>query len=181
MHVYVLRGVPRCGKSTLARVYHAMFDRSEYSNRVRTLSADSYYTNSKGVYSYDSDLHADAHRTCFRQFLELISDPEAAVNGWVVVVDNTNSRLIEAAPYMTAAGSFGHGATLVTVLTPMEEVLRRNEASGTKKVPEVVILDMWARINPESPTFEEPPPWWRTKTLTSEDVGNLLGKFDLRP
>lgn len=171
MHAYILRGVPRSGKSTLARIYSEMFNHE----KVRIFSADDYYTNARGVYSYDARLHGEAHLACFRRFLGALMEGEDET-GCVLIADNTNSRLIEAAPYIQAAGAFGFRPFLVTVSTPLEVVLERNAASS-KQIPEDVIREMWNRIDPEGSAYEEPPHWWASEVLAPEDIDELRKKF----
>ena len=164
MHVYVLRGAPRSGKSTLVRVFRKMF------NDVGVVSADDYWTGPAGLYSYDKDFEPEAHRSCFRRFLvELETGRE------VIVVDNTCSRLLEAAPYILAAESHGYVTKLVTVTCDLGVIQARNEQCK-RGIPPEVIEKMVARIAEATP-----PPWWKHATWDEEAISSKCQAFGIDP
>jgi len=165
MHVYVLRGAPRSGKSTLVRVFKKMF------NDVEVVSADDYWTGPAGLYSYDMDFEPEAHCFCFRRFMfELDSRRE------VIVVDNTCSRILEAAPYMLAAASDGYLAKLVTVMCSVETMIERNKQSSRGPLPENIIHTMAARI-----AAADPPPWWKHSEWDEKSLDEACKLFKVDP
>lgn len=165
MHVYVLRGAPRSGKSTLARIYKKMF------HGVAVVSADDYWTGPFGRYSYDFDFESEAHCFCFRKFLEAVSRENE-----VIVVDNTNSRLVEAAPYMLAASAHGYTPKIVTVLCPLKVMQARNEKNERGALPDGLIDTMEARIRQE-----EPPRWWARGEYDQKELNGLCAQFNIDP
>lgn len=75
--VYILRGVPGCGKSTVAK---------NIAGDTGTIcEADHYFWDADGVYRYDSSKIGLAHEYCKNMFLNAL-DFQAPI----IVVSNTN-------------------------------------------------------------------------------------------
>jgi len=165
MHVIIMRGAPRSGKSTLTRVFRKMW------NNVAVVSADDYYIGPMGRYSYDKDLEPEAHRSCFRRFLGLM---ERVVE--VIVVDNTASRLLEASPYVLAAEAHGYVVKVVTVTCAVEKMLERNAASERGQIPNGLIEVMAERI-----AKDDAPPWWTTEVYDEERLDAACKLFSIDP
>jgi predicted kinase len=123
----ILVGVSGSGKSTFAS--------REYPSAV-TVSADHYFMVD-GEYRFDVSKLGEAHGACLRAFVE------AAISGvGRIVVDNTNTTLVELAPYISLAKAYGYGVEVVRVRCPVSVAAARN----THGVPEGAIRAMDARI-----------------------------------
>lgn len=100
--LYILRGLPGSGKSTVAKTLAA-------SNIGIICSADDYFQTENG-YKFDaSKLHV-AHDTCRHKVesLMLIKEP-------LIIVDNTNSCQWEMRPYKFLAAKYGYDIIELTV------------------------------------------------------------------
>lgn len=145
MRVIVLRGISGSGKSTCARAL------AESVEGAVVVSSDHFFEQEDGSYAFDHDKLGEAHAMCFRAFIEAC---QAKVP--LIVVDNTNSRMIEIAPYMLGARAYGYEATVLEVECDVLEALGR----GTHGVPQDVTLEMAARIK-----YERVMPWWPSERI----------------
>ena len=96
--LYILRGVPGCGKSTVAKTL---------SDNV--CEADNYFRKD-GVYQFDPTKLGEAHAYC-RNLCELLM--EQAVPK--IVVSNTNTTHKEFVPYVNLAEEYGYTVFIMTV------------------------------------------------------------------
>jgi uridine kinase len=79
--VYILRGCPGNGKTTLAEELCT-------SNKSSVIcSADDYFTDLDGNYNWDAEQLGSAHNWCFNLFEENIKDETE-----IIIVANTNTR-----------------------------------------------------------------------------------------
>lgn len=143
--VIVLRGISGSGKSTYARTL------VEGVEGAVIVSSDSYFEREDGTYAFEHAKLGEAHGACFRAFIAA-----AQVGAPLIVVDNTNSRMVEAAPYMLGARAYGYEAKIVEVECDLIEALQR----GTHGVPQSIVVEMAGRIK-----FEKAPPWWTSELV----------------
>lgn len=96
--LYILRGVPGCGKSTLAKTL---------SDNI--CEADNYFRKD-GVYKFDATKLGAAHEYCRTLCLEFMrhSVPK-------IVVSNTNTTHKEFVPYVNLAREYGYTVFVMTV------------------------------------------------------------------
>jgi predicted kinase len=149
MAVYIMQGIPGSGKSTLAR-------RIE---RATIVSADRWFERN-GEYHFRPDELPKAHAACLRQFIGLAS------NGGFsdIVVDNTNIRAWEMAPYVAIARAW-ELETHVIRLTCNPMVAARR---CVHRVPDATIMRMVSEL-------EDPPSAWRViyHVLGGDEASNF--------
>lgn len=136
--VTIMRGIPGSGKSTYAK-----------QTGGYVVSADRYHIIN-GVYIFKKENAAAAHNYCLRQFLGLLEDGCEHI-----VVDNTNVKVFEIAPYYRLAEALGFEVEIVYILCPPDVGVQRTEHA-------VPIETVTAMAN----GFEPLPPWWKQTILT---------------
>jgi predicted kinase len=158
--VLVLRGVPGAGKSTVARAIAAHVRVG--GERAVAVSADRFFTGADGTYRFDPARLPEAHATCLRSFVDLLTTHP----GGVVIVDNTATTLAEAAPYMALAAAYGWGAAIVDVSADPFRAAERN----VHDVPAEAVHAAHARLVAAQAST---PPWWDVARVTAGDVACL--------
>ena len=149
-HVLVLRGVSGAGKSTLAQ-----FLVKALEGAATVVSADDFFVDREGVYRFNGAYLGAAHGECLREFVEVLQGLEDAPDA-LVIVDNTNTTVAEAAPYMALAAAYNFENTLVDVEAPVEAAAARNvhgvspeavEGQGARMAQhEAVMPPFWVRV-----------------------------------
>lgn len=143
VNVIIMRGIPGSGKSTWAKTHHpgAVF-----------CSADDYFTGpSDGMYRFDPTLLSEAHDQCLIKYLKALEFAHECRPGPNndIVVDNTNIRVFELAPYYRLAEAFKCSVKIVQMYCEPSLAYTRCQHG----VPLGVIEGM-AR------SFEPVPTWW---------------------
>ena len=133
--LYVIRGLPGAGKSTLANLL---------VNRENVFEADQYFSLLDGVYRFDPTKLGLAHgwvQDCLRGAMQM-QRPQLAVA-------NTFSQNWELRPYLRMAQEFGYHVTVLTV----ESGLGNHElaARNIHGCPVEKIADMRHRWEPYDP------------------------------
>lgn len=144
--VIVLRGLSGSGKSTVA-LQHA----ANVPGAI-IVSSDAYFMVG-GEYKFDFDKLNEAHGSCFRAFMAAIEN-EAPL----IIVDNTNARAVEIAPYMLAGGAYGYDCSVLTVACDPEVAAARN----VHNTPRDIVMEMAERLK-----AEPLPPWWKNGEILS--------------
>lgn len=149
IYVIVMQGLPGSGKTRFAK---------HYPHRVPSVvfSADDYHIYN-GLYQFNPRKSEEAHADCFRRFLEHIQAHETDDLDQLVIVDNTNCRAHEIAPYMSVAAAYDCDAEIVYCPCSVETSVARNEHG----VPFATIWHMHAALMTES--F---PTYWPRRLLT---------------
>jgi len=142
--VAVLRGLPGSGKSHAAAEMERIYG-PQISYDSVICSTDDFF-EVDGEYRFDPTQLTEAHRTCFRKFVDAVNQERA-----LIIVDNTNIHAAEFAPYVTYAAAYGYEVKLITVWCALEKAMARN----IHKVPFEVILKMYSTLlkNESVPPF----------------------------
>lgn len=127
--VYIMRGIPGSGKSTIA---------------CRLAGCGSYATHSTdalcmvdGEYQFDAELAPQRHAQNLENFKASL---EKGVD--VVIVDNTNVKVQQYEPYVTAAQAAGYHVAFVELLHPtLDEADERNAHGVPRDVINQMMLD----------------------------------------
>ena len=154
MKVLLMRGISCSGKST--------FVSGLKGNKI-VCSADDYHVQD-GKYNFRQENAQAAHRDCFLRFLRVVSTPTDRYSDEdFLIVDNTNTTVLELAPYVRLAETFGFSLTIVRLYVPFEIACQRNNGHH---VPSDVIWRQYQNI-----LTERLPSYWRETILCPEDDG----------
>ena len=149
MCVYIVRGLPGSGKSSLARNIVGTRIGDDSSRNLGFynlhLEADMFFLNDKGDYVYDRDKIVHAHQKCLDSFEHALwkvkTEPEFL--NCKIVVSNTFTREAEFYSYKVLAERLGFKVFVITVEGRHESV---------HDVPEDVMINMHRRY--EHPDME---------------------------
>jgi predicted kinase len=142
--LFLVRGLPGVGKSTLGR------------SLGPTFAADDYFTRADGTYAFDPFQLAAAHADCQdRVMLALAVDQTRPV-----VVANTFSQRWELEPYFQIAARLGVNPVVVDLFDGGldDAALAARCVHG---VPEATIAAMRARWEHDWAAADTRPPWLR--------------------
>jgi len=116
--VIVMSGIPGSGKSTLAREMQQVLSKTQDDCLI--VSADSFFMK-EGTYVYDRTRLGAAHASCFADYLHALQERTP-----VVIVDNTNLKPTDIAPYMLAAAAMGYQSVIIEVHCDPKIAVSRN-------------------------------------------------------
>ncbi len=140
--IYILRGLPGAGKTRFTKT---MPD-------VDIFSADDYHTFG-GIYKFDPKRAGYAHNECFKAYLA------RAIQGKVgrdIIVDNTNTTLMELSPYVRVAEATARDYKIMYFLCDVPTSIERN----IHGVPANTILTMSKNL-----LTEIVPPFWNQEVV----------------
>lgn len=138
--VTIMVGVPGAGKSRYAQSITGAF----------AVSADDYFVGlGGGNYAFDPSKLAKAHAQCLRRFAAA-----AMRNERHIVVDNTNTTIVELAPYVSLALAYCYKVEIARVTCDPAIAAARN----LHGVPEAAVRAMHNRI--EAMFAGGLPPFW---------------------
>jgi len=141
--VICVRGVSGAGKSSWIKDNIIMED-------TEICTADDYHVNDKGEYEFTRENAGNAHNKCLRKFAGLVHLHHMTGMGPKrVVVDNTNMRMAELAPYVALARAYGIRVRIVHIKCDIKKAAARN----LHGVPEATVEYMAEHC-------EDCPPWW---------------------
>jgi len=133
----LLRGLPGSGKSRYVRENYDL-------SKVVVCSADDYFLDTTGEYNFVPTLIGEAHVACFTKALRACAQGEQDV-----IIDNTNTHMFEAAPYLMLANTFDMNIDIVRIMCPASVAAERN----IHGVPASAIVGM-------EEGWETFPPFW---------------------
>ncbi len=146
------RGASGSGKSTHAKSLIAS-NWGDGDTTPQIISADDFFMR-RGVYNFDPSLLSEAHGSCIRK----------AVAGIMrradLVIDNTNCRVSEIAPYYALGDAYDYEVEIVchmpNPITYDGLTAKRLADRSRHGVPSSTIENMLHTIN-----SEQLPPWWK--------------------
>jgi predicted kinase len=143
MKVTILRGIPGSGKSTYI---------CKNFREACIVSADDFFMEGT-EYKFDPSKLPQAHAACLREYAEWLMLVERHRCWWPLVVDNTNTSVMEVAPYAALALAYGASLRIVTIKCDPVVAAARN----VHGVPLRAVMAMAKRLEEETPRLA---PWW---------------------
>ena len=144
--VTILLGCSGSGKSTWAEKAR---DGCSWP-LVAVLSADAFFINKDtGVYQFEPAKLASAHASCLRNYVGTLQSGCDHI-----IVDNTNTSLVELAPYVALAQAYGASLRLLAFVPSDTTAAHARCVHG---VPLSTVLRQDAQLGEMLAKF---PPWW---------------------
>jgi len=138
---YILMGIPGSGKSTFTE---------EKIPEAIVCSADHFFLDEDGHYTFESRHLQRAHAQCLQAFVD-----ELQRGRWDVVVDNTNTSIATVAPYIALAKAYGYEVECIAFTsTHIDECMER----GLHDVPRPAVENMARKLG--GMLFREWPSFW---------------------
>lgn len=137
MKAILMRGFQGCGKTTWAK--------KNYPNAL-VICADNFFYK-ESVYQFDPTKLPAAHDWCLRRFLSATHRREP-----LIVVDNTNIRMFEIAPYYRIAECLCYDVEIVQFLA------NPATCTNTHNVPLPTVEHLAKSIEPI-------PHWWKVRYI----------------
>jgi predicted kinase len=112
--LYIMRGIPGSGKSTMAKQIASL-------HNGLICSADDYFMHD-GFYQFDQKQLGAAHLACYHKAKSAM---ETGIK--CIIIDNTNTKKWQMQPYEIAAGQHGYTVRYIEMpMIPVDEAFKRN-------------------------------------------------------
>jgi predicted kinase len=102
-----------------------------------------------GKHVFNKNKLGENHNKCLKKFIDGIN-----ANLPLIVVNNTNIKTFEIAPYYRTAEAFGYEVEIIRLICDVEVAIAR----GLHGVPPEQVRQM-------SLNFDPLPPWWKIKQI----------------
>lgn len=110
---YILRGLPGTGKSRLAKLIKEANACDDYY--VEIFSTDDLFINAEGIYEFDPTLLKWHHEENLRLATRFFNGRPSPFVRYIAIIDNTNVRHSDYAPYAKAAKKAGWDVQIITL------------------------------------------------------------------
>jgi predicted kinase len=154
MQVIIMRGLPGSGKSTYAERHYPdawVVSSDDYFHGVRELlTPENRRLALAQPYTHDPKELTYSHPQCMRLFIQALQSGDRDV-----VVDNTNTTVMEVSPYVLVAQAFGAPYEILEVACDPEVAANRNRHG----VPFKAVLSMSQRLQ------DLLPPWYKVRRV----------------
>lgn len=161
--IFIVSGISGSGKSTFTKKVVA--DTVAAGKKACVVSADNYFTSTDGTYNFNPAMLGNAHGACFKAFIEALQESSTDV----VIVDNTNTTMLEIMPYYQAARAFQPDATITITTVYCDAAIAA--ARNQHNVPEKTIQRQAKNLNERIfPSYLEHVKYI---DLCSTDINNL--------
>lgn len=150
--VLIMRGIPGSGKTTWVKnfIKTTCPDNHPAIYYALVYSADDFWIQPDHSYRFDPKRIGEAHTDCFKRFCKAVESYRITEGPDYIVVDNTNIRAYEIAPYIAVANLYGLEHEIVTIWTDPAVAMSRN----VHDVPSQIILHMYQGLLSETlPSF----------------------------
>lgn len=137
--VTILRGPSGSGKSLWASGYH--WAGHPANKNAFVVSADHYFVDDEGNYSFDPSMLPIAHSACMSTFLDALAKGRPHI-----IVDNTNMQEWEWENYARAAQLAGYDVHIVEFMPRTREELLLCIGRNSHGVPAMGVAGMWLRF-----------------------------------
>lgn len=146
MKVKILCGISGSGKST--------YIANNFPKAV-VCSANHHFITDNGEYCFDPKRLGVAHAECLKKFVQHLHAP-GLTGGQVgtLVVDNTNTSMMEIASYAALANAYGFDTEIIVFQADPVEAHRRNRHN----VPLKSVMGQFDRLRGLEKSL---PPWWK--------------------
>jgi predicted kinase len=141
--LYIMRGVPGAGKSTMAKLI------ADSTDGV-ICSTDDLWYDSKGDYNWDPELLEAKHLENQRNVSICMAESLPSI-----IVDNTNLVQRDVSPYLYLAKVMSYTVQIIDVGTSLKECIARQESRPVdRQVPKEKLTTMYetwqrSRIDPQ--------------------------------
>lgn len=153
MHIFLMRGLPGSGKTSWIKAYETAH--YVFPQKWVVCSADHYHLIN-GVYQYKPENARSAHDDCLHRYLAHLINQNADV----MFVDNTNTTLVELAPYYRLAELYQAEVKIIQVMTDFTKACQRN-------VHDVPIVTLWRMY--QNLLSERLPTHWVVDIINDQD------------
>jgi len=123
----IMRGGPGSGKSTYAKKLREAANGTGIQVPV-ICSADDYFIDDEGNYSFNGAFISRAHGSCLRKCVEVMVLRRAPV-----IIDNTNAKPDQMIPYFELAAAFGYTVEVITMVCDRQTAWHRQTHDVDKK------------------------------------------------
>lgn len=140
--VSIYRGIPGSGKSTIAEEEQRNAIASGHS--VSYCSADKFFEDQNGIYTFEAKLIGNAHVYCMRRFIDGIIHLKRDM----IIVDNTFTQVWEYTPYLSIALSEGYDIKIIEVKCDQQVAFKR-QTHGVPAEHHKRMADRFQKVLPQ--------------------------------